>query len=494
MQRDLKNPSLPFPNVAKKKRHFNQAEMSRDNWERLVAAVLRREQLWQLFHDHSRTPSITSIASSDDLTANFSEQLLNNIFKPISISPPPPLPLTNPSVSQVGDNATGPFTRKLFSAPATVLAWYRRRKPNLVDIPETHMRQIRKYSLHELKVATDNFSNKNVLAHKYHKVYKGRLADGSLVAVKRLHQVTELQFQIEIEMICKVLHPNLVCLLGLCSTPKEQLLVYPLMVNGSVASCLRGGIQKKSLGGLSFIRRQIGGLESQPPLGWPIRKRIAVGTARGLAYLHYECDRKIIHRNVKAANILLDEDFEAVIGDFELVVLMDHNVTHVTTTVTGTIGHIAPEYLSSGICSEKTDVFGYGVFLLELITGQRAFDLARLANGEDAILLDWVKRTLKEKNWKMIVDPESGGNHMEEVVEQLMQIALLCTQSMPEGRPKMSEIVKMLQVGDGLAERWEESCKKEMFGQEIKKQIYSSSNMSNDNTSIIPPDELSGPR
>jgi brassinosteroid insensitive 1-associated receptor kinase 1 len=130
--------------------------------------------------------------------------------------------------------------------------------------------------------------------------------------------------------------------------------------------------------------------ESEPPLEWQMRKNIALGSARGLAYLHDHCDPKIIHRDVKAANILLDEEFEAVVGDFGLAKLMDYKDTHVTTAVRGTIGHIAPEYLSTGKSSEKTDVFGYGVMLLELITGQRAFDLARLANDDDVMLLDWV--------------------------------------------------------------------------------------------------------
>lgn len=128
----------------------------------------------------------------------------------------------------------------------------------------------------------------------------------------------------------------------------------------------------------------------QQPLDWPTRKRIALGSSRGLSYLHDHCDPKIIHRDVKAANILLDEEFEAVVGDFGLAKLMDYKDTHVTTAVRGTIGHIAPEYLSTGKSSEKTDVFGYGIMLLELITGQRAFDLARLANDDDVMLLDWV--------------------------------------------------------------------------------------------------------
>lgn len=115
-----------------------------------------------------------------------------------------------------------------------------------------------------------------------------------------------------------------------------------------------------------------------------------MGTARGLSYLHDHCNPKVIHRDVKAANILLDEEFEAVVGDFGLAKLMDYNDTHVITDVCGTAGHIAPEYLYNGICSEKTDVYGYGIMLLELITGQRAVDLAWIAAEDDLLLLDWV--------------------------------------------------------------------------------------------------------
>lgn len=130
-------------------------------------------------------------------------------------------------------------------------------------------------------------------------------------------------------------------------------------------------------------------INSRPALDWTRRKRIALGTARGLLYLHEQCDPKIIHRDVKAANILLDEDFEAVVGDFGLAKLLDHRDSHVTTAVRGTVGHIAPEYLSTGQSSEKTDVFGFGILLLELITGQRALDFGRAAN-QKGVMLDWV--------------------------------------------------------------------------------------------------------
>ncbi|KAG8364122.1 hypothetical protein BUALT_Bualt19G0094000 [Buddleja alternifolia] len=296
--------------------------------------------------------------------------------------------------------------------------------------PEVHLGQLKRFSLRELQVATENFSNKNILGiGGFSEVYKGQLADGTLVAVKRLKKERTLdgallQFQTEVEMISMAVHPNLLRLRGFCMTPTERLLVYPYMPNGSVASWLR--------------ERP----ESVPPLDWRIRKRIALGSARGLAYLHDHCDPKIIHRDVKAANLLLDEDFEPVIGDFRLAKLMDYNDTHVTTTVCGTIGHIAPEYLSTGKLSEKIDVFSYGVMLLELITGQRAYDLARFVNDDDVMLLDWVKRLLKEQQLETLVDPDLKGNYID---EDLIQVSLFCIQFSPTERPKMSEVVRMLE-------------------------------------------------
>jgi serine/threonine protein kinase len=128
----------------------------------------------------------------------------------------------------------------------------------------------------------------------------------------------------------------------------------------------------------------------EPILDWSARKRVAIGTARGLEYLHEHCNPKIIHRDVKAANVLLDEDFEPVVGDFGLAKLVDVQKTSVTTQVRGTMGHIAPEYLSTGKSSERTDVFGYGIMLLELVTGQRAIDFSRLEEEDDVLLLDHV--------------------------------------------------------------------------------------------------------
>ncbi|XP_068322968.1 BRASSINOSTEROID INSENSITIVE 1-associated receptor kinase 1-like, partial [Pyrus communis] len=353
----------------------------------------------------------------------------------------------------LGKTATGAIARGVavdaalpIAAPASALAYWRPRKQqdHFFDVPaeedpEGFLGQLKRFSFRELQVATNTFSNGFILGRGgFGKVYKGRLADGTLVAVKRrkkeITQGGEQQFQTEVKMISMAVHRNLLRLLGFCMTPTERLLVYPYMANGSVAACLRDRP------------------EGQPALDWPIRQRIALDSARGLTYLHDHCDPKIIHRDVKAANILLDVEFEAVVGDFGLAKLMDYKDTHVTTAVRGTIGHIAPEYLSTGKCSEKTDVFGYGVTLLELITGLRAFDLARLANNDEVMLIDWVKRLLKDRRLETLVDADLNGNYVDDQVEQLIQVAILCTQGTPGERPKMSKVIRMLE-GDCLAER-----------------------------------------
>ncbi|KDO62317.1 hypothetical protein CISIN_1g039819mg [Citrus sinensis] len=279
---------------------------------------------------------------------------------------------------------------------------------------------LRNFTFRELQQATENFSSKNILgAGGFGNVYKGKLGDGTVLAVKRLK-----------DMISLAVHRNLLRLIGYCATPTERLLVYPYMSNGSVASRLR----------------------EKPALDWNTRKRIAIGAARGLLYLHEQCDPKIIHRDVKAANVLLDDFCEAIVGDFGLAKLLDHSDSHVTTAVRGTVGHIAPEYLSTGQSSEKTDVFGFGILLLELITGMRALEFGKSINQKGA-MLEWVKKIQQEKKVEVLVDRELGSNYDRIEVGEILQVALLCTQYLPVHRPKMSEVVRMLE-GDGLAEKW----------------------------------------
>lgn len=328
-----------------------------------------------------------------------------------------------------------------------------------VDVPaeddlQISFGQLKRFPWRELQKATNDFNESNVIGQgAFAKVYKGVLNDNTEIAVKRLNaspETGETSFLQEVEMISVAVHRNLLHLLGFCITPSERLLVYPYMPNKSVAYRLRD-------------RRN-----GEPELDWSIRQKIAVGAARGLEYLHHHCSRKIIHRDVKAANVLLNAEYEAVVGDFGLAKLVDTRNTHVTTMVRGTMGHIAPEYLSTGKSSEKTDVFGYGVMLLELVTGQRAIDLSRLQEEDDVLLLDHVKKLQHEKRLDMIVDPDMTEYDVQEV-EQMIQVALLCTQGSPEDRPSMDEVVRMLS-GEGLAERWEEWQQVEV----IRRQEYES--------------------
>ncbi|KAL5556052.1 hypothetical protein UlMin_038288 [Ulmus minor] len=274
----------------------------------------------------------------------------------------------------------------------------------------------------------DNFNEKNVLGQGgFGKVYKGVLSDNTKPG-------GDATFQREVEMISVTDHRNILRLIGFCATPTERFLVYPFMQNLSVAYRLRAW---------------------EAVLDWPTRKHVALGTARGLEYLHEHCNPKIIHRDVKAANVLLDEDFEAVVGDFGLAKLVDVRKTNVTTQVRGTMGHIAPEYMSTGKASDRTDVFGYGIMLLELVTDQRAIDFSRLEEEDDVLLLDHVKKLEREKRLDAIVDHNLKNDYDIQQVEMMIRVALLCAQQSPQDRPAMSDVVRMLE-GEGLAERWEE--------------------------------------
>ncbi|XP_031393488.1 LRR receptor kinase BAK1-like isoform X1 [Punica granatum] len=300
---------------------------------------------------------------------------------------------------------------------------------------------IKSFSLRELQVATNGFSPENILqTGVFGNVYKGHLADGSLVAVKRLKeeysQGGELQlFQTELQVSRLAVHRNLITLRGFCMTATERLLVYPYMANGIVASHVRATERR----------------DSQPPLDWPTRKRIALGVASGLSYLHEQCDFKIVHADVHLANILLDEDFEAVVGNFGLAKCMDHG-NSINIPVYRTGGYIAPEYACTGELSEKTDVFAYGAMLLELVSGQGAFALDWVAGEEDLTLLAWVKGFLRERRLEELIDSDMQGNYVEDEVQLLIQVALMCIQGDATERPSMSEVVEVFER-EGLTKR-----------------------------------------
>ncbi|EEC80384.1 hypothetical protein OsI_22508 [Oryza sativa Indica Group] len=311
---------------------------------------------------------------------------------------------------------------------AGFLFWWRHRRNRqiLFDVDEqqienVNLGNVKRFSFRELQAATEGFSGKNILGKGgFGNVYRGQLPDGTLVAVKRLKDGNaaggEAQFQTEVEMISLALHRNLLRLYGFCMTATERLLVYPFMSNGSVASRLK----------------------AKPALEWGTRRRIAVGAARGLVYLHEQCDPKIIHRDVKAANVLLDEACEAVVGDFGLAKLLDHRESHVTTAICSTrICHIPPKSL----------IFWDGRSII--LMGRNTFKFK-------GAMLDWVKKMQSEKKVEVLVDKGLGGGYDRVEVEEMVQVALLCTQYLPAHRPRMSDVVRMLE-GDGLADRWEKA-------------------------------------
>ncbi|XP_010441669.1 PREDICTED: probable LRR receptor-like serine/threonine-protein kinase At5g45780 isoform X2 [Camelina sativa] len=332
---------------------------------------------------------------------------------------------------------------------------------------EFEIGHLKRFSFREIQTATNNFSPKNILGQGgFGMVYKGYLPNGTVVAVKRLkdpNYTGEVQFQTEVEMIGLAVHRNLLRLFGFCMTPEERMLVYPYMPNGSVADRLR----------------------EKPSLDWNLRISIALGAARGLVYLHEQCNPKIIHRDVKAANILLDESFEAIVGDFGLAKLLDQRDSHVTTAVRGTIGHIAPEYLSTGQSSEKSDVFGFGVLILELITGHKVIDQG---NGQvrKGMILSWVRTLKAEKRFAEMVDRDLKGEFDDLVLEEVVELALLCTQPHPNLRPRMSQVLKVL---EGLVEQCEGGY--EARGPSVSRNY---SNGHEDHSFIIEAIELSGPR
>ncbi|XP_021724092.1 probable LRR receptor-like serine/threonine-protein kinase At5g45780 [Chenopodium quinoa] len=341
---------------------------------------------------------------------------------------------------------------------------------------------VKRFSFRELQAATGNFNPKNILGKGgFGVVYKGCLPNKTMIAVKRLKDPSftgEVQFQTEVEMIGLALHRNLLRLYGFCMTPNERLLIYPYMPNGSVADRLRDPCGDR------------------PTLDWCKRLHIAQGAARGLLYLHEQCNPKIIHRDVKAANILLDESFEAVVGDFGLAKLLDRRDSHVTTAVRGTVGHIAPEYLSTGQSSDKTDVFGFGVLLLELVTGQKTVDAGK-GQAQKGIMFDWVKALYEEKKLDVLVDRDLKGYFNADELEKTVELALRCTQANPSLRPKMSEVLKILESIAGQSVHGDELHARSSLPEDrscITSFSRNYSDVNEEHSFVFEDIELSGPR
>ncbi|KAM4112469.1 hypothetical protein ACJW30_05G142300 [Castanea mollissima] len=275
------------------------------------------------------------------------------------------------------------------------------------------------FSYAELRSATDDFNPSNKLGEGgFGPVFKGTLADGRTVAVKQLSVASHQgrgQFITEISTISAVQHRNLVKLYGCCIEGDRHLLVYEYLENGSLDQALFG--------------------KSKLFLDWPTHFNVCLGTARGLAYLHEESRPRIVHRDVKASNILIDRELCLKISDFGLAKLYDDTKTHISTQVAGTIRYLAPEYAMRGHLIEKDDVFDFGVVALEILSGR--LNLNNSLDTEKIYLLEWILR---------LVDLTLS-KFDENEAARAIAVSLLCTQASPNMRPPMSRVVVML-AGD----------------------------------------------
>ncbi|XP_062118262.1 probable LRR receptor-like serine/threonine-protein kinase At1g56140 [Humulus lupulus] len=303
----------------------------------------------------------------------------------------------------------------------------RRKKSQMIDSDDFLGMDVRPFtfSYAELKMATNNFDSANKLGEGgFGPVYKGSLDDGRVIAVKQLSMTShqgKSQFVAEIATISAVQHRNLIKLHGCCIEGGKQLLVYEYLENKSLDQALFGNNSLK--------------------LDWSTRFDICLGIAKGLAYLHEESRLRIVHRDVKASNILLDSNLNPKISDFGLAKLYDDNKTHISTHVAGTIGYLAPEYAMRGHLTEKADVFAFGVVALETISGRP--NSAPNLEEEQIYLLGWAWNLQEQNNEADLVDSELS-EFDEDEVRRLIRVALLCTQTSPTSRPSMSRVVAML--------------------------------------------------
>ncbi|XP_045816568.1 probable receptor-like serine/threonine-protein kinase At5g57670 [Trifolium pratense] len=316
------------------------------------------------------------------------------------------------------------------------------------------------FSYEELFDATNGFISENIVGKGgYAEVYKGMLKNGEEIAVKRLTRTSkderkEKEFLTEIGTIGHVRHSNVLSLLG-CCIDNGLYFVFELSTTGSVSSILHD--------------------EKLDPLDWKTRHKIVLGTARGLHYLHKGCKRRIIHRDIKASNILLTKDFEPQISDFGLAKWLPSQWTHHSIApIEGTFGHLAPEYYLHGVVDEKTDVFAFGVFLLEVISGRKPVD------GSHQSLHSWAKPILNKGEIEELVDARLEGAYD---VTQLMRFAFaasLCIRASSTWRPTMTEILEIMEEGEIDKEKWkmpeeEEEQEEEFWGFEDLEYEYDTS-------------------
>uniref|UniRef100_A0A2N9EJI5 Protein kinase domain-containing protein n=1 Tax=Fagus sylvatica TaxID=28930 RepID=A0A2N9EJI5_FAGSY len=266
---------------------------------------------------------------------------------------------------------------------------------------------------------------------------RGTLKSGVEVAVKTLSAQSKQglrEFLTEINTITNVKHPNLVELLGCCVQESNRILVYEYVENNSLDRALLGS-QSRNI-----------------KLDWGKRSAICVGTATGLAFLHEELVPHIVHRDIKASNILIDKDFNPKIGDFGLAKLFPDNITHISTRIAGTTGYLAPEYALGGQLTMKADVYSFGVLILEIVSGRSS--AKENWGGTEKFLLEWAWELYQENRLMELVDPElKVEGFPEEEILRYMKVAFFCSQAMASRRPLMSQVVEMLSRNIRLNEK-----------------------------------------
>ncbi|XP_075503140.1 putative leucine-rich repeat receptor-like serine/threonine-protein kinase At3g14840 [Primulina tabacum] len=289
--------------------------------------------------------------------------------------------------------------------------------------------QTTSFTLKQIKAATKNFDPTNKIGEGgFGPVYKGTMADGTMIAVKQLSSKSKQgnrEFVNEIGMISALQNPHLVRLHGCCIEGNQLLLIYEYMENNSLARALFGPEQH------------------QLHLDWPTRHKICIGIASGLAYLHEESRLKIVHRDIKATNILLDKNLNPKISDFGLAKLDEEENTHISTRIAGTHGYMAPEYAMRGYLTDKADVYSFGVVLLEIVSGRSNTSIR--PKDECFYILDWAHSLKEAENLMELVDSRLESNFDAEEVLTTINIALLCTSSVAAERPSMSSVVSILE-------------------------------------------------
>ncbi|OWM66270.1 probable serine/threonine-protein kinase At1g01540 [Punica granatum] len=306
-------------------------------------------------------------------------------------------------------------------------------QPGQAVVPEvSHLGWGHWYTLRELEDCTKGFADENVIGEGgYGIVYYGLFEDNAQVAVKNLlnnRGQAEREFKVEVEAIGRVRHKNLVRLLGYCAEGAHRMLVYEYVNNGNLEQWLHGDVGPQS------------------PLTWDIRMKIILGTAKGLTYLHEGLEPKVVHRDIKSSNILLDKQWYPKVSDFGLAKLLCSDSSYITTRVMGTFGYVAPEYASTGMLNERSDVYSFGILIMEIISGRNPVDYSR--PPEEVNLVDWLKKMVTDKNPEGVLDPKLPEKPTSRALKRVLLVALRCVDPTAQKRPKMGHVVHMLEAED----------------------------------------------